>query len=61
MHMDHAIEMIELIIKDTDLDPYAEQMMEKLEASVYLTFLGYVLFSNFLLLLFIHWLVVVLL
>ena len=32
MHKDHAIEIIESIIKDTDLDPCAEQMMEKLGA-----------------------------
>ena len=31
-HKDHAIEMIESIIKDTNLDPCAEQMTKELGA-----------------------------
>ena len=33
MHKEHAVEMDELIIKDTDLDPCAEQTTEELRAS----------------------------
>ena len=29
MHKEHAIEMVESIIKDVDLDPCAEQMTEE--------------------------------
>ena len=29
MHKEHAVEMVESIIKDVDLDPYAEQMTEE--------------------------------
>ena len=32
MHKEHAIEMVELIIKDTDLDPCVEQTTEELGA-----------------------------
>ena len=31
-HKEHVIEMVESIIKDIDLDPYAEQMTEELGA-----------------------------
>ena len=30
MHKDHAVEMVDSIIKETDLDPYADQTMEEL-------------------------------
>ena len=33
MHKEHAIEMIESIIKEMDLDPCAEQLIENLGAS----------------------------
>ena len=33
MHKEHAVEMVELIIKETDLDPCAKQITEDLEAS----------------------------
>ena len=33
MHKEHAVEMVESIIKDTDLDPCAKQMTEELGAS----------------------------
>ena len=33
MHKGYAVEMVESIIKETDLDPYAEQEMEDLGAS----------------------------
>ena len=32
MHKEHAIEMIESIIKETDLDPFAEQLTKDLGA-----------------------------
>ena len=32
-HKEHAIEMVESIIKETDLDPYAKQTIEDLRAS----------------------------
>ena len=32
-HKDNVVEVIESIIKDKDVDPYAEQMMEELGAS----------------------------
>ena len=31
-HKEHAVEMVELIIKETDLDPCAEQTTEDLRA-----------------------------
>ena len=31
-HKEHVVEMVESIIKDIDLDPYAEQMTEELGA-----------------------------
>ena len=33
MHKGYAVEMVELIIKDTDVDPCVEQVMEDLGAS----------------------------
>ena len=33
MHKEHAIEMIESIIKEMDLDPCTEQLIENLGAS----------------------------
>ena len=60
-YKEHAVEMVEPIIKDTDLDPYAKQTTEKLGASGLFDLSRVRLFFfNFLLLLFIHLLTVVL-
>lgn len=32
-HKDHAIEMVDLVINEMDLDPYADQTTEDLRAS----------------------------
>ena len=45
-HKDYAMEVIESIIKDKDVDPYTEQATEKLGHQASLTLLGYV--SSFL-------------
>ena len=49
MHKEHVVEMVVSIIKETDLDPCVEKTTKDLGASCLLTFLGCVLFSNFLL------------
>ena len=45
-HKDYAVEMVESIIKDKDVDPYAEEMTRTWGHQASLTLLGYV--SSFL-------------
>ena len=41
-HKEHAVEVIESIIKDTDVDPCVEQMTEELRTQAFLTLHGYI-------------------
>lgn len=58
-HKGYAVEMVELIIKETDLDHYIEQETEKLGVSGLFDLSRVFFFSNSLTLLFIRWLTVV--
>ena len=47
MHKEHAVEMVESIIKDADLDPVLSKRQRSRGRQVFLTFLGCVFFFFF--------------